>query len=49
MNGFIALGLFFAAAAGVSIYLASPNQRWRGVNGDDNRKKQTIRPGQSGE
>jgi hypothetical protein len=29
MNGFIALGLFFAAAGGVSIYLASPNQRWR--------------------
>ena len=29
MNGFLALGLFFAAAGGVSIYLASPNQRWR--------------------
>lgn len=29
MNGFIAFGLFFAAAGCVSIYLASPNQCWR--------------------
>jgi hypothetical protein len=29
MNGFIALGLFLAAAGCVCIYLASPNQRCR--------------------
>lgn len=29
MNGIVALGLLLAAAGCASVYLASPNQRWR--------------------
>jgi uncharacterized membrane protein HdeD (DUF308 family) len=29
LNGIVALGLLLTAAGGASVYLASPNQRWR--------------------